>query len=160
MGGIDRRRANGRRQLSTESCRTCTLPDEKQYRSLVRLAALLTGDADLAEAVAADALAALPKPATPHSSREHCLTGMQRQVVQRSRDGFYNVASEPTQFAQLPVIAALRRLRPHLREAVVLTYYLDLPAAKAAQILGISEEDLRSDLAAAMRVLDDQIAGL
>jgi DNA-directed RNA polymerase specialized sigma24 family protein len=179
MGGIDRRRANGKPRASAESCRTCVLRDEKQYQSLVRLAALLTGDASLAETVAADAIIALPCSTPPHHSDEHCIAYLQRQVVARSRRRRYRPASErqrpadqpgsdaaagcdapagraaPTEFARLPVVAALRRLSPPVREAVVLTYYLDLPTARAASVAGVSEAALRANLVIAMRALDD-----
>jgi len=166
MSGIDRRRANGKRRPATESCRTCLLHDEKQYQSLVRLAALLTGDAELAETVTADALTGAPCPTARHRTSELCLAYLQRQVVERSRLRRYRLASErrgaadqPAGFARLPVIAALRSLPLHVREAVVLTYYLDLPAAKAATIAGVSEAALRANLAAAMSALDDKLAG-
>ena len=167
MGGIEKRRANGKRRPPTESCRTCVLRDQNQYQSLVRLAALLTGDADLAETVAADALVALPSSTTRHDSSELCLAYLQRQVVERSRLRRYRLAAERrgpadqrTGFARLPVVAALRRLPPHVREAVVLTYYLELPAARAAAILGVSEAALRAHLATAMGALGDQLGGL
>jgi len=241
MGGIDRRRANDKRRAPTGSCRTCILRDEKQYQSLVRLAALLTGDAEHAETVAADALVALPCATARLHSSELCLAYLQRQVVERSRGRPGRPAGErhsgaeqsgrdapgrgeaqpgrrgtqpgrgeaqpgrgegsgrrgtqpgrseaqpgrggtqpgrggaqpgrseaqpgrgaaaPTEFARLPVIAALGELPPHVREAVVLTYYLDLPAAEAAAIAGVSEAALRANLAAAMRVLDDKLGGI
>lgn len=178
MGNIDRQR-DGERRASAQPCRTCSLrDDEKQYRSLVRLAALLTGDADTAETVAADAMVAGPcSPAPRQASSEHCLTYLQHQVVARSRRRRYRSGSErqgpagqpaddtpprrdlpaPAEFADLPVVAALRRLRPRVREAVVLTYYLDLPTAEAAAVAGVSEGALRASLAAAMRALDDQL---
>jgi Sigma-70, region 4 len=176
MGGIDRQR-DGESRAPAEPCRTCFLRDETQYRSLVRLAALLTGDAETAETVTADAMLAGPCSTRAHHSSEHCLGYLQQQVVVRSRRRRYRPWSErqgpavrpvrnapprrepPTapEFSDLPVVAALRRLRPPVREAVVLTYYLDLPAAKAAAIAGVSEAALRANLAAAMRALTDQI---
>jgi DNA-directed RNA polymerase specialized sigma24 family protein len=184
MGGIDRRRASDKRRASAESCRTCLLRDENQYQSLVRLAALLTGDANLAETVAADAIIALPCSTQPRHSNEQCLAFLQRQVVARSRRRRYRSASgrqrpadqpgsdkaagcdapvgraTPTEFARLPVVAALSQLPPPVREAVVLTYYLDLPAARAASIAGVSEAALRANLVTAMRTLgDDPLAG-
>ena len=175
MGGIDRQR-DGERRASAEPCRTCILHDEKQYRSLVRLAALLTGDAEAAETVAADALVAGPCSTRQNHGSEHCLTYLRQQVVARSRRRRYRSGSqrrEPAarpvrnvpprreppaapEFSDLPVVAALRRLRPPVREAVVLTYYLHLPTAEAAAVAGVSEAALRANLAAAMRALEDQ----
>jgi DNA-directed RNA polymerase specialized sigma24 family protein len=192
MGSIDRQR-DGEGRASAESCRTCSLRDEKQYRSLVRLAALLTGDAETAENVAADAIISAPCSTPRQHSSEHCLTYLQQQVVARSRRRRYRPGSQGqapglgqaqaqghgqsrgpagmpvrdaappinqaanAEFGDLPVITALRRLRPRVREAVVLTYYLDLPSAQAAVVAGVSEGALRASLATAMRALDGQL---
>ena len=146
---------------------------ELYYLPLMRLAALLTGDPAAAEEVAADSLAAV-------SGRDQGVSGtrgasacaadfvtrLQREVVTRSRRGRYyrrmarrrvvHPASWP-EFAELPVVEALRGLRASAREAVVLIHYLDLPAARAATIAGVTENALRANLAAAMSALVDQL---
>ena len=67
---------------------------------------------------------------------------------------------EEPEFAQLPVVLALRGLQSRLREAIVLTHYLNLPEARAAAIAGVTESALRANLATAMRALDQsQITG-
>lgn len=142
------------------------------YLPLLRLAALLTGDPATADAVAADALAAVS------NSRPIARTGavsatyadfaarLQREVVTRSRRSrHYRRLAERraarlaswTEFAQLPVVDALCDLRASLREAVVLSYYLGLPAPQAAAIAGISESALRANLATAMHALAERL---
>lgn len=145
------------------------------YLPLLRLAALLTGDPAAAEAVAADALAAV---SNCRPARAAVRTGsvsatcadfaalLQREVVTRSRRSrHYRRLAERraaqlaswTEFAQLPVVDALRDLRASLREAVVLIYYLGLPAPQAAAIAGISESALRANLATAMHALAERL---
>ena len=138
---------------------------EKYYRALLRLAALLTGDAGVAEAVVADALAALP-PSAVSWSADDCLRYLQRLVVVRCRRaGRYRRLSArqgqhaASDFGRLPVVMALAGLPRRAREAVVLTHYLDLPAEQAAAIAGVSEALLTASLAAAMLAFDDQLIG-
>ena len=58
------------------------------------------------------------------------------------------------------MVLALRGLQSRLREAIVLTHYLNLPEARAAAIAGVTESALRANLATAMRALDQsQITG-
>jgi hypothetical protein len=156
---------------------------EEQYRSLLRLAALLTGDAIVAEAVVADAIvadaivadagAANPRAVvicravvTPGTGDDR-LQYLQRLVVIRSRRaGRYRRVSArrahgaATDFARLPVVAALLGLPRSAREAVVLTHYLDLGPAQAAAIAGISETLLSENLTAAMQALDEHLTAL
>ena len=139
---------------------------EKYYRSLLQLAALLTGDAAVAEAVVADALAALP-PAAAGWYPDDTVRHLQRLVLVRCRRaGRYrrlSAASEQqpaSDFGRLPVVMALLGLPRSAREAVVLTHYLDLPAAQAAAMAGVSEALLTANLAAAMLAFDDRLIGL
>jgi DNA-directed RNA polymerase specialized sigma24 family protein len=139
---------------------------EKYYRSLLQLAALLTGDAGVAEAVVADALAAAP-PAAPGWRPDDSLRYLQRIVLIRCRRaGRYRRLSigsgqhADSDFGRLPVVMALLGLPRSAREAVVLTHYLDLPAAQAAAIAGVSEALLTANLATAMLAFDDRLIGL
>lgn len=144
---------------------------EIYYLPLMRLAALLTGDPAVAEEVTADALAAVTRShqAAAETSGAACAdvsAWLQREVVSLSRRSRHyqrvarrraaGPASWP-KFAELPVVEALRSLRASLREAVVLIHYLDLPAARAAAIAGISEAALRTNLATAMSLLADRL---
>ena len=139
---------------------------EQYYRSLLQLAALLTGDAGVAEAVVADALAAIP-PAASGRYPDDGLRYLQRLVLVRCRrTGRYrrlSVRGGPhaaSDFGRLPVVMALLGLPRSAREAVVLTHYLDLPAAQAAAIAGVTEALLTANLATAMLALDDRLIGL
>ncbi len=152
--------------LATTAERAASVLGAKYYRSLLQLAALLTGDPLVAEAVVADALAATPRAAVGWST-DDCLRYLQRLVLVRSRRAGRNrrVSVRPGQqaaseFARLPVVMALLSLPRSAREAVVLTHYLDLPAAQAAAVAGVSEALLTTNLATAMLALDDQLTEL
>jgi DNA-directed RNA polymerase specialized sigma24 family protein len=139
---------------------------EKYYPSLLQLAALLTGDAGVAEAVVTDALAAIP-PAALGWYPDDSLRYLQRLVLVRCRRaGRYRRLSAgsgqhaDSDFGRLPVVMALLGLPRSGREAVVLTHYLDLPAAQAAAIAGVSEALLTANLATAMLAFDDRLIGL
>lgn len=127
---------------------------EAYYRQLVRLAALLTGDPDAAEEVAAAALAALP-PSLAVAS-DNVARYLQRQVVVRSRRARPRRSAEPS-FAQLPVVRALQELPLHGREAVVLTHYLELTHKQAAVVSGVTEAVLQRRLGRAMEMLQDRL---
>jgi len=140
---------------------------EQYYRSLLQLAALLTGDAGLAELVVADVLAVTPLAAADWSA-DDCLRYLQRLVLIRCRRGAGRYRRQSvgrpehaaSDFARLPVVMALLGLPRSAREAVVLTHYLDLPAGQAAAIAGVSETLLTANLATAMLALDDHLIGL
>jgi hypothetical protein len=172
MGDTDKpgehRGHNGRsgQVVATSTGPAPSLLCEKYYRSLLQLAALLTGDAGVAETAVADALAAIP-PVAVGWSPDDCLRHMQRLVVVRCRRaGRYRRLSVrsgqylASDFGRLPVVMALLGLPRSAREAVVLTHYLDLPAAQAAAIAGVSETLLTANLATAMLALDDRLIGL
>ena len=55
--------------------------------------------------------------------------------------------------AHREVLAALRRLPRRQREAVVLRYYLDMPAAEIAATMGISQGSVRSATSRALEAL-------
>jgi DNA-directed RNA polymerase specialized sigma24 family protein len=168
--------------------RACRVSYEAYYRSLVQLAALLTGDASAAEAAVADALAAVPRSAPVGAGGDDFLRYLQRRVIlqcRRSRrwrsSGRYVAGTDlpgpdaagpdlpgpdtagtgrgGPDFDRLPVVRALRGLPPRGREAIVLTHYLDLPPAQAAAIAGVSEGVLRASLTSAMQDLGDLVTG-
>jgi DNA-directed RNA polymerase specialized sigma24 family protein len=142
---------------SGTSAQLCQL----HYRPLVRLAALLIGDAAAAEEIAVDALTTVAL-REGHNAAD-VLALLQREVVTRCRRSrhYLRVGQKRRlaggEFEQLPVVLALRGLRASLREAVVLTLYLDLPESRAAAIAGISEAALRANVSAAMQTLDSQV---
>lgn len=126
---------------------------EAYYRQLVRLAALLTGDPELAEEVACAALAGLPQCRANGGARsDEVARYLQRQVLIRCRQARPRRPGPPG-FAKLPVVRALQELPPYGREAVVLTHYLDLTRTQAAIVAGVSEEVLQKRLGRALRTL-------
>jgi DNA-directed RNA polymerase specialized sigma24 family protein len=145
------------------------------YRFLVRLAALLTGDLHLAETVAAASCSAVLKAASLGLDGGDALRRLQREIVVRSRRAAREVGvgrphgahrrtargpdADATDFASLPVVTALRALPARAREALVLTYYLDLTEQQAAAIAGVSLPVLRRNLAAALRALPADLPG-
>ena len=139
------------------------------YRSLFRLAALLTGDPRTAEAVVADAFAAIRHPRTPMLA---CggLPRLHRLVVARSRRAVRHrrlarealppgtprcpgSPQEAPRFETDAVVLALRALPASQREAIVLTLYLDLTDEQAAAAMRVSRSALRRSLAAARGAL-------
>jgi len=137
------------------------------YLSLVRLAALLTGDAIVAEEVAADSLAALlTGPFGPRLS-EPALLRLHRQVVLRSRraarlrrararaasPGPAGAAVAGSGWRSAPVIGLLASLSVSQREAVVLRHYLELSDEETAAVMGASLRAVRRSLVAARQAL-------
>jgi hypothetical protein len=163
-GGRNGRSGHGAAQ-SADGARSALY--ETYYRSLLQLAALLMGDAGLAELVVADVLAVTP-PAAVGWGADDCLRYLQRLVLIRCRRGAGRYRRQSVRrgedaasdFARLPVVMALLGLPRSAREAVVLTHYLDLPAPQAAAIAGVSEALLTANLATAMLALDDHLIGL
>jgi DNA-directed RNA polymerase specialized sigma24 family protein len=130
------------------------------YVSLVRLAALLTGDAIIAEEVATDALAALLAWSSGTRLPEPALFRLRRQVVIRSRraartrqswrDGEHGSgpATAPA-WRSAPVIGLLASLSASQREAVVLRHYLELTDEETAAVMGASLRAVRRSLESA-----------
>jgi DNA-directed RNA polymerase specialized sigma24 family protein len=153
-----------------------SLPElyHNQYRPLFRLAVLLTGDPDAAEAAVVDSFAAWCRPRKRPQAEDDALPYLRRQLVARSRrarhhhsrDGSRRPRREGTgppgctptpHQAPRPdttaVTSALRRLPTGQREAIVLTFYLDLSAEQAAAAMRVSPATLRRHLATATPAL-------
>jgi DNA-directed RNA polymerase specialized sigma24 family protein len=144
-----------------------------QYRSLFRLAVLLTGDADAAEAVVLDSFAALCRLRKRPQTEDDALPHLRRLLVARSRlarhHHLWDGSRRPPAGAGLPgctgtphgtprpegsaVTLALRRLPTGQREAIVLTSYLDLSPDQAAAAMRVSLATLRRRLAGARSAL-------
>jgi DNA-directed RNA polymerase specialized sigma24 family protein len=166
-------------------CLAASTLRDTYYRPLVRLAALLTGDADMAELVARDALAALRPgsllgpdantdvlrdlqhrvlvrcrrsriPATAPAGIRQARRGAQSPVTTSADDSAGPAQPSAADFARLPVVRALQELPQRGREAVVLTHYLDLNEQQAALVAGVAPTALRRSLSQAMRVLEDR----
>lgn len=132
---------------------------ERHHADLARLAYLITGDADVADDLAADALleiwhhwSRVMRADNPLSYARGVLANVARNWIRRQRRerlGLLRLrirdeARGPDVPATLDVQAALRRLPLRRRECVVLRYAFDVPEREVAQILGISVGTVKS----------------
>jgi RNA polymerase sigma-70 factor (sigma-E family) len=136
---------------------------EAHALGLIRLAHIMLGDRSSAEDVVQEAFCGLYRrwshladPASAvHYVRSSVLNGC-RSVLRRSnahrslaRAGYQPPESSAESVAltgeeRREVMRALRRLPQRQREALVLRFYLDLPAEEAAATMGISPGSVRS----------------
>ena len=150
--------------------RAVTVMYGEHYRSLVRMAALLVGDAATAEAVVQDSFVAMHGAWRRLRSSEKALPYLRQFVVNRSRSvlrhriatgrntpqpepGVPGAQREAPPLLQQAVIRALRALPLREREALVLTYYGELTEAQAASAMGISPGAVQSHAARAVEAL-------
>jgi RNA polymerase sigma-70 factor (sigma-E family) len=135
------------------------------YRPLVRLAAVLVGDADIAEGVVQDAFAAMRAGWQRLGDAEKALAYLRRTVVNRSRSVLRHrtvTGGNPQQappdppgpghealelLEQAAAQAALRGLPARQREAIVLRYYVGLSDGEIAAAMGISRGAAKSHAA-------------
>ncbi len=143
------------------------------YKSLVRLAALLVRDVPTAEEVVQDSFVAMHRRWRLLRENDKALAYLRRSVVNRSRSVLRHRVimqrNAPPPAPDVPsaehaaivllersaVVDALRTLSPRQREAVVLRYYGNLSAAQAAAVMDISEGAVKTHTARAMSVLRD-----
>jgi RNA polymerase sigma-70 factor (sigma-E family) len=145
---------------------------------LVRLAVLMVGDQSTAEDVVQDAFLGLYRRWPALKDPERALAYARSSVLNGSRmalrarfrrDKVALAAPDDIESAEATailgeasreVIAALRRLPPRQREAVVLRYYLDLTEDQAAQAMRVSRGTVKSatsrGLAALARLLKEE----
>jgi DNA-directed RNA polymerase specialized sigma24 family protein len=131
---------------------------QAHYCSLVRLAVLLTGDAQLAEEVVGDSLLALASCRTATEEPERALFHLRQQVVIRSRRAARSRSTsrrgEPRHWLPgweaTPSLRALGSLSACQREAIVLSHYLDLGDSEVAALMGASRRAVRGLMASAM----------
>jgi RNA polymerase sigma factor (sigma-70 family) len=156
------------------------LPDlyRTHHRALIRLAALLTGDTNAAEAVVVDSFVALDRMRKGLRAPDDALPCLRRLVVARSRPaarhhrpasgdqsrvvarmpGYPDPAQQMPAFERSVVVRALAALPPAQREAVVLTHYLDLSDEQAAAAMRVSQAAVRRHLSAAKPALRAALA--
>lgn len=141
------------------------------YRSLVRLAVLLVRDVATAEEVVQDSFIAMHGAWRRLRDSDKALSYLRQSVVNRSRSVLRHRVvvdrNAPKPAPDMPsaeqgalsllersaVIAALRKLPPRQREALVLKYYADLPEAQIAATMGISQGAVKSHTARGMASL-------
>ncbi len=165
------------RSRGQEICPTLAGLWHTHHRSLVRLAALLTGDSGAAETAVLDSFVALHRLRRCGLARDDALHTLRRLVVAMSRRaghghplaggvqgpppsgvaGHGGPAGVPGQ--RPAVVTALRALPAAQREAVVLTLYLDLPEQEAAAAMRVSPAALRRHLALARTALREAMPG-
>jgi RNA polymerase sigma-70 factor (sigma-E family) len=141
------------------------------YRSLVRLAVLLVRDVATAEEVVQDSFIAMHSAWRRLRESDKALSYLRQSVVNRSRSVLRHRVvvdrNAPKPAPDMPsaeqgalsllersaVIAALRKLPPRQREALVLKYYADLSEAQIATTMGISQGAVKSHTARGMASL-------
>jgi RNA polymerase sigma-70 factor (sigma-E family) len=143
------------------------------YRTLVRLAALLCGDASRAEELAQDAYVQLHTRWRQLRDTDKALAYLRQSVVNRSRSSLrhrlvvsrYLAAQPPPAqapsaehgaldlLAQASMLDALRALPGRQREALILRYYLDLSEADIAEAMGVSRGAVKSHTARGIAAL-------
>lgn len=144
---------------------------DSEYKPLVRLAALLSGDRSIAEDVVQDCFVAMHGAFARLRDSDKAVAYLRRSVVNRSRSVLRHRAvvdrnqpmpppDEPsaehgaiTLLERSAVVAALRTLPSRQREAVVLRFYLDLPEREVAATMRISQGAVKSHMARAMAAL-------
>jgi len=142
-----------------------------EYRSLVRMSAVLVGDVSTAEEVVQDCFITMHGAWRRLRDVDKAVNYLRRSVVNRSRSVLrrrmvaerHAPKHEPdmpsaeqgaiTQLERIAVISALRSLSPRQREAVVLRYYLDLSEDQVASYMRISRGAVKSHTARAKSAL-------
>ncbi|TDW94661.1 MULTISPECIES: SigE family RNA polymerase sigma factor [Kribbella] len=150
---------------------------QQHWPGLVRLAVLMVDDRQAAEDVVQEAFAELYR-RWPLRGPDAALAYLRTAVVNRSRSVLRRrkvarlyipphqapsasaesdavLSEERTQVQQ-----ALQGLARRMREVLVLRYYLDLPFAEIAQILGISESSARATSSRGLAVLTERLEEL
>jgi RNA polymerase sigma-70 factor (sigma-E family) len=162
--------ALGRAPAQWDGDRAVTVMYDEHYRPLVRMAALLVGDAATAEVVVQDSFVAMHGAWRRLGDSEKALPYLHQCVVNRSRSARWrrsvigrnppkrelSMQSAKRQAQPLPeqvVVGALRALPVRQREALVLTYYGGLTEMQAASAMGISPGAVRGHRAQAIEAL-------
>ena len=150
---------------------------ERHALGLTRLAFLMLGDRQAAEDVVQEAFCGLYRAWDRMSDHAHALGYVRSSVLNGSRSALRRsrrvpravaapaaaASAEDTVLAgerQRETVAALRRLPPRQREAVVLRYFADLPEQETAAAMGVSRGTVKSTtsraLAALARMLQEE----
>ena len=136
-----------------------------QYRAMVRLAHLITGSNEVAEDLVQEAFVRLhrnwhraDRPAAYLRTAvvNRCRTWQRRRVLERRHESTAEpgLASPPEVDETL---AALARLAPRRRAALVLRFYADLPEADIAEALGCRPGTVKSLISRGLADLKESI---
>ncbi len=137
-----------------------------EHPGAVRLALLLTGDAAVAEELAQDAFVRVaPRLATADNPGAYLRTtlvnlcrdhGRRRATVRRHPDEPPGTAPPPGLPADLgEVWLAICALPDHHRQVLVLRYWIDLPTADIAGLLGVPHATVRSRIRRGLASLEE-----
>jgi RNA polymerase sigma-70 factor (sigma-E family) len=151
---------------------------ERHALGLTRLAFLMVGDRQTAEDVVQEAFCGLYRAWDRMSDHAHALGYVRSSVLNGSRSALRRSRRVPRAVAveaaaaasaedavlagerQRETVAALRRLPPRQREAVVLRYFAGLPEQETAVAMGVSRGTVKSTtsraLAALARMLQEE----
>ncbi len=156
---------------ASDACQAITAMYSAEYRSLVRMSAVLVGDVGTAEEVVQDCFIAMYGAWRRLRDIDKAVNYLRRSVVNRSRSVLrrrivaerHAPKHEPdmpsaeqgaiTQLERSAVIAALLSLPTRQREALVLRYYLDLSEEQVAFVMKISRGAVKSHTARAKAAL-------
>jgi len=144
---------------------------ERHHAELARLAHMLTGEADAADDLAADALLALWQRWDRLRSADHPLAYARGVVANMARERIRGAVRErrriapfwsrhpettsgPDVAAVLDVRSALARLPFRKRACVVLRHAFDLPERDTAAVLGVSVGTVKSQTSKGMAELE------
>lgn len=138
------------------------------YRSLTKLAALLAASPAVAEEIVQDAFVALHGSWRRLRDDDHALLFLQRLVVRQARsgrghqpgghqpgNGHWQAGHQRAgaELAESGTLTALRSFPAAQREALVLSYYADMPEARIARVMGVRPGAVRSHLAQGLAAL-------
>lgn len=145
------------------------------YRPLVRIAALLVQDIDVAEELVQDSFVAMHSAWRRLADSDRALAYLYQAVVALSRCVLCHravtgkiqtelangiPAADPVAVTELKhsaIVAALRTLAPRQREVLVLQYYSNLTEAQTASAMRISKRAVKSHTAQAMSSLHAEL---
>jgi len=164
------------RDRAMDASQAVTAIYERHALGLTRLAFLMLGDRQTAEDVVQDAFCGLYRAWDRMSDHAHALGYVRSSVLNGSRSELRRSRRVPRPLAvpaaasaeaavlagerQRETVAALRRLPPRQREAVVLRYFADLPEQETALAMGVSLGTVKSTtsraLAALARMLQEE----
>jgi RNA polymerase sigma-70 factor (sigma-E family) len=162
------REGTGCAELGT-AAQAVTALYRSQALGMTRLAFIMLGDRQTAEDVVQEAFCGLfrawdrlPDEANVLGYLRVSVVNGCRTVIRRRKRTPQSLAVPPAPSAEASMlvgeerratVAALRRLPPRQREALVLRYFADLPEQETAQAMGISRGTVKSTTARALAAL-------